>query len=94
MNHRTPSAPTALGEREGNKYFWRYCEPVALLFAAIDLMHMPMFITRNSGGPIFDLASSRFRSGLMKPVRQRSSVYRNRESDKPIVAKKLANKVT
>lgn len=56
-------------------------------------MHMPMSITRNSGGPISDLSSSRFRSGLMKPVRQRSSVYRNRESDKLIVAEKLANKV-
>jgi len=82
-----------LAEREGNKIYWRYCKSAELLFAVIDLMHMPMSITRNSGGPISDLVSSMIRSGLMKPERQRSSAYGNRESDKPIVVKKLANKV-
>jgi hypothetical protein len=82
-----------LGEREGNKDYPRYCERPVLFSAVLDLMHIPMSFARNSGGPIRDLLSSMSRSGLMKPVRQRSNVYRNRESDKSIVAEKLANKM-
>ncbi len=31
---------------------------------------------------------------MVKPVRQRPDIYVDRESDKPIVVKKLANKVS
>ena len=81
-----------LGEGEGNIDNHVNLERVIIeFFGVIDLVHVLMFLMRNSGDP--DSNHGNKNGSVKESDKHKLSMYAIRKSDKVIVVKKQANKV-